>query len=280
MSTKTLSTPKLKLKRLIKAPREQVFAAWTNPREIVKWYGCDTNRVQTAKVDLSIGGRYHFRFSGRESGALELHGVYLEVKRPSKLVYTWNWKGSPEMEFAETLVTTEFIDVEGFTEVRITHEGLPNKKQRDSHNYGWNGCLDNLEKVMASEAGADAQDCCPTGVFNWNELLTDNVAGATAFYSKLLGWKTEKSPVPNVDYTIFKKDGRMVGGCMKLPMENVPSHWLSYVSVEDVDATAKKAVKLGGKVCAEPFNVPTVGRLAVLQDPQGAAFALFKPLKK
>jgi predicted enzyme related to lactoylglutathione lyase len=69
----------------------------------------------------------------------------------------------------------------------------------------------------------------------------------------------------------------MVGGMMKCPKPGAPSHWLAYVTVENVDATAEKARKLGAQIVIPPFDVPTVGRIAVLVDPQGASIGLFKP---
>jgi len=277
MSSKTATAPKLKVKRLIKAPPERVFAAWTTPEEVVKWFGPETCRVTSAKIDLRVGGQYHFRVNSQEMGELNVRGVYREIKRPSKLVFTWKWKGAAEMEFPETIVTVEFGDAEGFTEVVLTHEGLPDKKSRESHSHGWNGTLDKLEKLVA--AAGNGNNCPPVGSFSWNELVTGDMAASTTFYTKLFGWEAEASPVPNMKYTVFKKDGVMVGGCVQPQMENVPTHWVSYVTVEDVDASAKKATKLGGKVCVGAFDVPTIGRIAVMQDPQGAAFALFKPLK-
>jgi predicted enzyme related to lactoylglutathione lyase len=69
----------------------------------------------------------------------------------------------------------------------------------------------------------------------------------------------------------------MVGGMMKCPQPGNPAQWIPYVFVDDVDVTAKKTSKLRGKVVAEPFDVPDVGRIAVLVDPQGATFGILKP---
>lgn len=112
------------------------------------------------------------------------------------------------------------------------------------------------------------------GHVSWNELVTTDVAGAKTFYSGLFGWKAEAF---GNDYTLFKTGDAMVGGLMKCPQPGAPAHWLAYVTVDDVDAAAVKAGKLGGKVVAPPFDVPEVGRIAVLLDPQGAAIGLFKP---
>jgi hypothetical protein len=115
-----------------------------------------------------------------------------------------------------------------------------------------------------------------SGQFVWNELVTTDVAAAKKFYTGLLGWKT-KPFGKGVDYTLFKKGGAMIGGLMQCPKPGNPAQWIPYVFVDNVDATAKKAAKLRGKVVMPPFDVPAVGRIAVLIDPQGAAIGIFKP---
>jgi uncharacterized protein len=123
---------------------------------------------------------------------------------------------------------------------------------------------------------SENQECCESGRFCWNELVVVDEASAKKFYTSLFGWSTEPFG-GSQDYTLFKKGGESVGGVMKCPKPGLPSHWLAYVAVEDVDATAARAKTLGGTVVAGPFDVPTVGRIAVLVDPQGAAIGVFKP---
>jgi predicted enzyme related to lactoylglutathione lyase len=118
------------------------------------------------------------------------------------------------------------------------------------------------------------------GEFCWNELVTTSVPAAKKFYSALLGWKTKAFGKNAVGYTIIlkgKTDKNGMGGMMKCPKPGNPAQWIPYILVEDVDATVKKSKKLRGKVCVPPFDVPTVGRIAVLSDPQGAAFGIIKP---
>lgn len=281
MSTNVAPVATLRVTRLIKAPRDRVFAAWTAPEEIVKWFGPETCRVTAAEVDLREGGEYHFRVKARNSdtgetvGEMDLRGVYREVKPPGRLVYTWNWQGDAELEFGETLVTVEFLDKEGFTEVQITHDRFPNGEVRDKHGYGWNGSLDKLEKRFA---GGCAETAPQLGGVCWNELLAVDPAKAGEFYSGLFGWKTEAMP-GGMNYTIFKSDGKGVAGLMARPHPEAPPHWLAYVMVESVDDSAAKAEKLGAKLCLPPTDIPTVGRIAVFQDPEGAPLGLFQPPK-
>ena len=110
------------------------------------------------------------------------------------------------------------------------------------------------------------------GAFSWFELMTTDVEGAKTFYTRLFGWETEDMPMENLSYTITKIGDEGVGGIMPLPTETegAPPHWGVYVTVDDVDATAKKAEELGGRVHIPPTDIPNVGRFCVIQDPQGA----------
>jgi uncharacterized protein len=117
------------------------------------------------------------------------------------------------------------------------------------------------------------------GRFVWHELMTTDPQAAGAFYSKVLPWKTQPSGMP--DYTLWVSGKRQTGGLMAQPesarQSGAPPSWLVYIGTPDVDATAASAERLGGKVLKAPTEIPGVGRFAVLADPQGAAFAVFKP---
>jgi predicted enzyme related to lactoylglutathione lyase len=212
-------------------------------------------------------------------GEINLEGIFREVKPPGKLVYTWSFNGNPQVEFGESQVTVEFLDRNGATEVQITHEQLPNEEAKEEHNYGWNGSLDKLERHLGCGSKTQ-QKPMAVGEFCWNELLTSDEAAATRFYSAVFGWQTAEFPGAGVKYTIWKNQGKGVGGLMERPSEAIPPHWLSYVTVSDVDAAAKRTGDAGGKVMMPAFDVPTVGRIAVIQDPQGASLGIIQPLEK
>jgi uncharacterized protein len=119
------------------------------------------------------------------------------------------------------------------------------------------------------------------GTFCWVDLGTTDPDGAKRFYGELFGWEMEDFPGGDGGtYTVLRVDGKDVGGLYEQPEEQreqgVPPNWASYVSVEDVDESAARAGELGGTVLAEPFDVEG-GRTAVIQDPQGATFALWQP---
>ena len=118
------------------------------------------------------------------------------------------------------------------------------------------------------------------GHFVWYELLTKDPKAAIAFYTDVVGWKTQPFG-ENGDYTMWVGSQGPLGGVMKLPEEaakmGAPPNWMSHVQVKDVDSTAALAKKLGGRIYKEPSDIPTIGRFAVIADPQGAAIMIFKP---
>jgi predicted enzyme related to lactoylglutathione lyase len=121
------------------------------------------------------------------------------------------------------------------------------------------------------------------GRFVWHELLARDVAAAVAFYPPVIGWtvQTMPSPMDKAPYTIFYRGEAPQAGVMAYPAEVLASEpkplWLPYMGTESVDVTAREAVALGAKQLMAPTNIPMIGRVAVLLDPQGAQFALFTP---
>lgn len=115
------------------------------------------------------------------------------------------------------------------------------------------------------------------GEFCWIELATTDEAAAKEFYLPLFGWTNVDSPIPGDGvYVMLKKDGRDVGALYE--NKNVPPAWLSYVWVANADESAEKAKSLGGTVVMPPFDVMGIGRMAVVQDPAGAKFAIWQAL--
>jgi predicted enzyme related to lactoylglutathione lyase len=122
------------------------------------------------------------------------------------------------------------------------------------------------------------------GQFSWNELATTDPGAAKQFYTEMFGWQTQDLPMPQFTYTVVTAKGEESGqgGIMPIPpnAQGMPPAWIGYVTVDDVDASAKQAEKLGGKVLLQPTDIPNVGRFSVLQDPQGAAIAIITYLKR
>ena len=113
------------------------------------------------------------------------------------------------------------------------------------------------------------------GTFSWCELITTDVKAAKAFYTKLFGWGLEDMNMEGMTYTVVSAGEKPIGGIMHTPPEaqEMTPAWGTYVTVDDVDATAKMAEELGGKVLMKPQDIPEVGRFCVIQDPQGAVIS-------
>ena len=120
------------------------------------------------------------------------------------------------------------------------------------------------------------------GAVHWNELNTRNVKKAKEFYKKTLGWSYDDMPMDEMygTYTIVKSGDKMIGGMfeMKGPMfEGVPENWFTYFAVDDIDKMMKKAKDAGGTVLREPWDVPNVGRIAIVKDSNGAVQGWITP---
>ena len=129
--------------------------------------------------------------------------------------------------------------------------------------------------VGAYEPAGD--DPAGEGVFVWVELGTSDADAAQRFYEQVFGWTTTDMGPEYGGYRIFNRGETGIAGLMALPDESMPPHWQPYVAVDDPDRTTTKATELGGSALMEPMDVPNVGRIAVLRDPQGATFGIIKP---
>ena len=120
------------------------------------------------------------------------------------------------------------------------------------------------------------------GNFYWNELLTKNVEGAKRFYAQTIGWTFDAMPMPDgATYWVAMMDGKPVGGVFPTTqpgMEGIPEAWMSYLAVDDVDARVKKATSAGAKLMRPIFDVPNVGRIAILTEPGGAGIGWMTPV--
>ena len=119
------------------------------------------------------------------------------------------------------------------------------------------------------------------GRFMWYELMTSDPAAATDFYRDVVGWGTREWEGGENPYTMWTAGDAPVGGVMELPPEAVaggaPPHWIAYIGTPDLDATLERAKELGASVLWGPLEVPEVGRMAGIMDPQGAVFAAYTP---
>ena len=120
------------------------------------------------------------------------------------------------------------------------------------------------------------------GTFSWVDLATTDTGAAKSFYSGLFGWAFEDNPIPEGGtYTMCRINGTDVaaiaGQREEERSQGIPPHWNSYVTVDDLDASTAKASDLGGNVILPPFDVLDAGHMAVVADPEGAVFMMWKP---
>lgn len=121
------------------------------------------------------------------------------------------------------------------------------------------------------------------GTFHWNELMTNDVEGAKAFYGASLGWTFNEFGGPDFVYWVCMAGDTPVGGIMPLEgtaPEGASPYWYSYIAVDDVDARVGAVKSAGGTVLREPFEIPMVGRIALILDPNGAGIGIITPVRE
>ena len=141
-----LIEPSLTLKRQLKAKPDKVYAAWTDPEKILKWFGPDKIDVLSAEADARLGGRFRIVMLGADGEEHDVSGTYLEVVPNEKLVFTWAWRSTPERQsLVAVLIKPDGIG----SMLTLIHEQFFDEAARDRHREGWSGCLDKLENYLA-----------------------------------------------------------------------------------------------------------------------------------
>lgn len=135
----------LKLSRVIRAPREKVFAAWTKPELLVQWWGPGLVTCPEAQVDLREGGEYRIANLHPDGSTTWISGRFELVRPPEELAYTWNVSIIPG---EATLVRVRFLPHPQGTELVLTHERFAVEAVRDMHVEGWTGCIDKLQTML------------------------------------------------------------------------------------------------------------------------------------
>ncbi|ASW01047.1 SRPBCC family protein [Paraburkholderia aromaticivorans] len=138
--------PSLTIVRRIKAAPEKVYAAWTRPELMARWWGPDAGPVLSAEADPRVGGRFRVVFQTLDGETHDCRGEYREVEVDRKLVFTWEWVTLPERR---SLVTIRFRPVEEGTELNFTHAQFFDEAARDGHLAGWTGAFEKLDTLIA-----------------------------------------------------------------------------------------------------------------------------------
>jgi len=135
----------LTIVRRIKAPPQAVFDAFVLPDKIALWWGPDQGPVLSATVDPQVGGRFHVRFRMEDGSEHGSGGLFETFDPPHRLAMSWKWDNDGD---PVSLVEVTLRAIEGGTELTFTHSRLPDAASRDSHEAGWNGALDKLERAF------------------------------------------------------------------------------------------------------------------------------------
>jgi uncharacterized protein YndB with AHSA1/START domain len=144
-----MSDVALELRRVVRAPRPRVFAAWTTPETLRQWWGPGPVTCPEAHIDLREGGAYRIANREADGSTTWITGIFQRVLIPEELVYTWNVSIVPG---EETLVRVAFREHPEGTEVELRHERFADPAVRDMHGAGWASCLDKLEALMAAHS--------------------------------------------------------------------------------------------------------------------------------
>ncbi len=154
----TTSTHSIRVSRTIRASREELFRAWTDPAALTHWWRMEGDgwTFAEATLDVRVGGRYRLGMTDPTGKTHTAVGVYRELARPDRLAFTWDWEDTAS-RVGETLVTVEFRDAGGGqTEVVLTHESFVDEARAGSHEQGWTQLLRLLERGVQTQPARGA----------------------------------------------------------------------------------------------------------------------------
>lgn len=141
-----LRPPALVVSKHVKAPVQRVFAAWTTADQVTRWWGPEGVECTHAEVDLRVGGAFRIANLLPDGSTSWISGIYEQIDAPNRLVHTWHVESDPTP--TSERVTVDFIEVDGGTDITVTHTGFTDSTVRDGHAQGWAGCLDGLAELV------------------------------------------------------------------------------------------------------------------------------------
>ena len=144
MSVETAQS--LRISRVVRADRQAVWDAWTQPEHMRKWSCPAPGGVRDVVSDFRVGGSFTLSMVV-DGNAYTAFGTYREIDAPRRLVYTWDWR-EEDHRVGETVVTVEFAERDGATEITLVHEGFESAEGRDGHAEGWGGCLSHFTALF------------------------------------------------------------------------------------------------------------------------------------
>ena len=142
----------LRISRRLRAPRALVFKVFTDPAHLARWFGPEGFTLAECKVEARVGGVFYVDMRSPEGKPHRATGRFQAVDVHSRLVLTWAWLDEADKPGHETLLTFTFEKIGDETELVLLHERFQDVETRDSHNKGWTGCINNLERYLAKQA--------------------------------------------------------------------------------------------------------------------------------
>ena len=152
MTEKMKTEKTLEIRRVIKAPRDRVYAAWTDPEQLRQWFGPENVRTRDLVAETRVGGKFRWDLTNAEGEEMTVQGEYRDLQPARKIVFTWQWQDDETWENHNSVVTVELFDTVGGTELRLLHEHLPSEESRDNHNDGWKSLLNQLDEFLNEKA--------------------------------------------------------------------------------------------------------------------------------
>jgi len=147
MSNAKESETTLRLERLIPTPPEVLFQLWTEPAQLLRWWGPDGYEASVHTLDARPGGRWRTTLRRPDGSVLAMSGVYCIVEPPRRLAFTWAWEDASGARGHETEVVVIFEATPGGTRLVLVQQRFESKKARDNHNVGWSSSFDRLAKI-------------------------------------------------------------------------------------------------------------------------------------
>lgn len=147
-NTRTPVAPALVLRRTYSAPRQRVFDAWTKPELAMKFLGPGEVTAPEVRMDVRTGGMYGIVMLNPDGERWTVGGTYREVRPPERLVMTWRWEEENPEDEHESLLTLQFNELDGGTELILTHEQFASEESRDRHQEGWTAIMEQLGEVL------------------------------------------------------------------------------------------------------------------------------------
>jgi uncharacterized protein YndB with AHSA1/START domain len=147
MSSAPVNETTLRLERLIPAPPELLFALWTEPAQLVRWWAPEGFEASVRVLDVRPGGRWRTTLHRSDGGVLALSGIYRIIEPPHRLAFTWAWEDESGARGHETEVVVTFEATPGGTRLVLQQQSFESKQARDGHHAGWWSCFDRLTQI-------------------------------------------------------------------------------------------------------------------------------------